>query len=66
MSNGDRAAAWYEIAFASNKAHGFGTENRRFQEADQFGLFKDQTPTAAKAEAVFKSLSSHYGDMRLI
>lgn len=35
----NRAAAWYEILFGSNKRNVFGLQNRRMQEATAFGLY---------------------------
>ena len=35
----NRAAAWYEIVFGSNKNNVFGLQNRRMQEGTIFGLY---------------------------
>jgi Ca2+-binding RTX toxin-like protein len=49
----NRPAAWYEIAFNSNKNSVFGLQNRRMQEAATFGLY----PTVDGAPSVTEDSS---------
>lgn len=41
--NDDRAEAWYQIRFASNRSRSYGLQLRRDQESDLFGLYGDHS-----------------------
>ena len=47
----DRAAAWYEIRFGSNRERNKGLQNRRDRESTEFGLYNAE-PTAAETQEV--------------
>ena len=42
LENGNRVAAWYEIRFQSNADRLIGLQDRRNEESEYFGLFKDK------------------------
>ncbi len=64
---GDRAEAWYEIRYNSNKnalaatppGHAPGLANRRYREADLFGLYNEGPLTEADAKAAFRMFTRH-------
>ena len=43
IKDGDRAAAWYEIRYNSNKTRHHGLQNRRVAESNNFGLYYDES-----------------------
>ncbi|NIA52416.1 hypothetical protein HAV22_01945 [Massilia sp. TW-1] len=58
LSQGNRAEAWYEIRYGSNKRYDRGLQKRRFFEAEVFGLYDDPGKvTAAEATNVLQMLS---------
>lgn len=61
LLNGDRAAAWYEIRYASNLKKEPGLAKRRFEESQIFGLY--DVPGAAtldEAKNIYAMLSKNY------
>lgn len=51
---GDRAEAWFQIRYASNKSRSGGLAARRFVEAELFGLYDDPAGNHASAEEAKK------------
>lgn len=66
---GDRPAAWFEIAYRSNRARGgvrpLGLHNRRVAEAAMFGLYAggDNPDSADEARAVLEFLDNRRDEM---
>jgi Ca2+-binding RTX toxin-like protein len=54
---GDRAEAWYNIRYDSNK--GGGHANRRYREADQFALYNDGPVSEADAKGAYRMFTRH-------
>ena len=59
---GDRAEAWYEIAFNSNGNDLKGIAKRRFYEADTFGLWEGDKPTWKEIKDFARMLDKHNND----
>jgi GH24 family phage-related lysozyme (muramidase) len=60
IESNDRAEAWYEIRYNSNGSAISGIANRRYVEADTFGLFHtDGKATYAEAVQTGEMLASH-------
>ncbi len=73
IRTGDRAAAWFEIFYRSNRARGgvrpLGVHNRRKAEAEMFGLYaQGDAPSATdggrEAQAVIAFLKEREQEMR--
>ena len=70
IKNGKRAEAWYEIRYNTNKSalsatppsDATGLANRRYREADLFGLYADATKPIPTAEAkdVYRMFTAHH------
>lgn len=63
IESGDRAEAWYEIRYNSNggESAGTGLANRRYVEAETFGLFdRDGRATFAEAIQAGQMLARHH------
>ncbi|MBU1052980.1 MAG: hypothetical protein KKC46_04020 [Proteobacteria bacterium] len=52
INNENRAEAWYEIRYGSNK--GGGHTNRRYIEANEFGLYDDGVLTADQTKEIMR------------
>ena len=54
---GNRAEAWYEIRYASNRDHDHAS--RRYAEAQLFGLYEPGTVDLAQAKQIYRTLELH-------
>lgn len=65
LQTGNRAEAWYQIRYESNKeritdpALARGIANRRYAESDGFGLYENTTLTDAEAKSIFQMYTEH-------
>jgi GH24 family phage-related lysozyme (muramidase) len=59
LQNDNRAEAWYEIRYNSNREQLPGIAKRRFYEADIFSLYNGQSPTEAEAIQVYQMYTAH-------
>ncbi|MEW5993497.1 MAG: calcium-binding protein, partial [Candidatus Zixiibacteriota bacterium] len=56
----NRAEAWYEIRYGSNRGQEIGVAKRRYFEAELFGLYDDPlNVTESEAYQVYRMLQSH-------
>ncbi len=64
IKNGNRAEAWYEIRYNSNKNDENGIAKRRFFEAEMFGLYNDPAVVSTDdAQQVYRMLQKHRTDI---
>ena len=60
----NRALAWYEIRFGSNKNRDFGLQNRRDRESNMFGLFDtgagSSPPSLQAAKDAYRVFTARY------
>ncbi|MGE3612535.1 MAG: hypothetical protein AB7G20_03490 [Sulfurimonas sp.] len=64
IQTGNRAAAWYEIRYNSNKERSYGLQNRRARESDMFGLYSGGANTPSndnEAKQVIRFLEAKRG-----
>jgi Ca2+-binding RTX toxin-like protein len=65
LQTGNRAEAWYEIRYQSNKERqtdpllAGGIANRRYAESDRFGLYDNAALTPDEAKSVFRMYTIH-------
>jgi len=62
IASGDRAEAWYQMRYQSNggSSKTQGIANRRFREADMFGLYDNATAsTPADAKDIYRMFTQH-------
>jgi GH24 family phage-related lysozyme (muramidase) len=61
IETGNRAEAWYEIRYNSNGIALSGIANRRYVEAEEFGLYDDPASVShAEAVKIGRMLASHH------
>jgi len=70
LQNGDRAEAWYQIRYQSNREQSDGIANRRYAESDLFGLYNSgdgsaatATPDTPEAKQVLAMYTAHRQDI---
>jgi Ca2+-binding RTX toxin-like protein/GH24 family phage-related lysozyme (muramidase) len=64
INSGNRAEAWYEIRYNSNRNAERGVAARRYLESEVFGLYATAgTATAAEALQAFQMLTVHRGNI---
>ena len=65
LQTGNRAEAWYEIRYDSNKERSTtpslvrGIADRRYSESDTFGLYENAPLTSDEAKSVFRMYTAH-------
>lgn len=61
LINGDRATAWFEIRYGTNKNSQLGVAKRRFEESEIFGLYnKSNAVTLEEAKNIYSVISKKY------
>jgi Ca2+-binding RTX toxin-like protein len=60
LSNGNRAEAWYQIRYAMNTSNAGWMANRRYQEADEFGLYENGSDPSLISEDEAKEIMRMY------
>ncbi len=66
IDNGDRAEAWYQIRYNAQTAipeFQHGIANRRYAEAETFGLYDRENISLAEAKSVLQVFTKHKSDI---
>jgi len=63
LQNGNRAEAWYEIRYGTNKEKTQGIANRRYKESNEFGLYDSGTVNLPEALQVYHMYTEHSSTM---
>ena len=66
IQNGNRAEAWFQIRYDTNKKYEAGVYKRRFFESEIFGVFAGSTPTEEEAKDFFKMMRFHEPKIKTI